>query len=126
MTAGDWIKKRRALEQAAAVGPWDVQEWEDFHGKKSWTIENVARFRGHLTDSIDLGEDGDTAAFIADVRTSLPLALDALEKVLALHQPEPFHDDPSTSFCDRCQRTAGIWPCETVATIESMVGGEQA
>ena len=41
----------------------------------------------------------------------------------ALHHPEPFHDDPSATFCAHCQRTAGVWPCPTAALLDP-TGGE--
>ena len=37
--------------------------------------------------------------------------------VEAIHRPEPFHDDPNSTFCANCQRTAGSWPCETAALL---------
>ena len=40
----------------------------------------------------------------------------------ALHRPEPFHDDPTATFCAHCQRTAGVWPCETAALLNPTEG----
>ena len=57
------------------------------------------------------------AALIADSRTSLPKALDALADVLELHTPERFHDHTEKEFCRCCQRTAGVYPCPTVAAV---------
>lgn len=34
-----------------------------------------------------------------------------------LHQPEPFHDEPTESFCKTCQRTSGVWPCGTAIAL---------
>ena len=40
----------------------------------------------------------------------------------ALHRPEPFHDDPTATFCAHCQRTAGVWPCPTAALLNPTEG----
>ena len=42
----------------------------------------------------------------------------ALERVKALHKPEPFYDEPSKQFCIVCQVTSGVWPCATIQAIE--------
>ena len=135
MTAVDWLKARRELEQAATEGPWEWDEPSDYDwpdGDQSLRApkardeggEGVLILYGWGYDASGIEARSEDRSFIADARTALPRALDALEKVLALHQPEAFHDDPSSSFCARCQRTAGIWPCETVDTIESALGIE--
>lgn len=64
------------------------------------------------------------AALIADARTSLPKALDALEAVLELHTPERFWDHPEKEFCRCCQRTAGVYPCLTITAITTALGAE--
>lgn len=45
-----------------------------------------------------------------------------LDAARALHSREEFEDSPGVFFCSRCQRTAGLWPCETVAVLDG--GGD--
>ena len=73
MSAAEWIAKRRELLDATTEGPWydmDGIDWE-------------ARVGGGGLEIADTGKVPD-AQFIADARTSLPRALDALEAVLGL------------------------------------------
>lgn len=43
--------------------------------------------------------------------------LTALRKIVELHRYEVFADDPGLGFCRHDQRTAGVWPCETVRFV---------
>lgn len=85
----DWIAKRRELEQAATEGPW-----------RRVTARGTTNHALHDACDVDIAidyegvwyEKGD-AEFIADARTSLPLALDVLEKVAKLHSPIAIYDE---------------------------------
>ena len=62
------------------------------------------------------------AALIADARTSLPAALDALEAVLALHSPDPAPRSwgVGAEVCSECSGDEfAPYPCPTVAAIEA-------
>ena len=113
-----WISDRRALIDAATEGPWwttrDMSPADVFAGYGS--ADDVAL-------ALDIERPAD-AALIADSRTSLPKALDALEAVLGLHTPERFEDHPEKEFCRCCQRTAGVYPCRTVTAITAALGIE--
>ena len=96
-----WIAERRELLDAATEGPWYDMEGIDWE----------ASVGGGGLEVADTGEASD-AALIADARTSLPRALDALEAVLAPHQ---LHEVPGGQrWCLHC---GGDWPCPTVAAI---------
>lgn len=124
MSAAEWIAEGRRLEQAATDGPW-VQEWDT--SDQWWTIHGqpnpakgdermVCPEVATLNHREDWTADGD---FIADARTRLPLALDALEAVLEPHQ---LHRVPGGQ--EWCLHCGGDWPCPTVTAIESALRGE--
>ena len=87
MNARDWIATRREIEQAATDGPWMSEwdtsdEWWTIHGQPNPTKGDdrmVCPEVATLQHSEDWTADVD---FITDTRTSLPLALDALDAVL--------------------------------------------
>ena len=82
MTAADWIKTRRELLDAATEGPWfqgrtgrRYESDRDVYSKREPDEENSHDIATYVWSTED-------AALIADARTSLPRALDALEAVL--------------------------------------------
>ena len=89
MNARDWVATRREIEQAATDGPWMSEwdtsdEWWTIHGQPNPTKGDermVCPEVATLQHSEDWTADVD---FITDTRTSLPLALDALDAVLDL------------------------------------------
>ena len=96
MTAADWIAEQRRIEQAATEGPWRaavVAQYVDDDGRE--------RGKGGIYPA---GPSGPPPLFvtpdwvtadaelIADARTALPKALDALEAVLALHRRVGIYD----------------------------------
>ena len=85
VTVAEWIARRRELTTEATVGPW---EWLAYGGGMQLVRRN-APYHDHniLKTTDDWPPYTQDAAFIADARTSLPLALDALEAVLALRPP---------------------------------------
>ena len=115
MTAADWITEGRRFEQAATKGPWiaatGAYAWDDDdEATHVWyhrpigdgTYEAIGRI---VDNTLDQTTPAD-AEFIADARTALPKALDALEAVLALW---PDTADP----CDCCVHV----DCEVVRAI---------
>ena len=72
---------------------------------------------------------GDDAEFIADARTRLPQALNALQAVLDLHKPEEYDGYPHGAdgvMCAVCLTEYGEYeeyPCPTVRAIMDAIGG---
>lgn len=62
-----------------------------------------------ITDLED-SRDGTTIVKLAEAEARIAEAA-------KLHQPEPFHDEPTESFCKTCQRTSGVWPCGTAIAL---------
>lgn len=129
MTAAEWIAKRRELLDAATEGPWD--HYRPHPNYRAYQVSQVPP-EGHLGECVSNCDDvqaAENAEFIADARTSLPRALDALEAVLAEH--ERGHFGPILGFrCRRCiTGSAGYAvpspsPCVTVTAIESALRGD--
>ena len=142
MTTADWIKHRRELLDDATETPWvTTADGAD-------TLSAGFNPDGHLCLYAGFGWDDD-AALIADARTSLPLALDALEAVLARHRPVSYaatancglvlyevcptchdkagvhpcgcwRDEDQIHVCADCKR---VWPCPTFEAIETALAG---
>ena len=128
MTTADWIKRRRELLDDATSGPWvTTADGAD-------TLSAGFNPDGHLCLYAGFGWDDD-AALIADARTSLPMALDALHGVLAKH----YEGDSSQGYAPNgdyvdlgpCCETCGTngeygvpWPCPTARAIATALGVE--
>ena len=87
MSAEEWITQRRELLNAATEGPWEAT-FGPRELARVWTThpddrEALAALTGFVEDC----DGGADAALIADTRTSLPRALDALEAVLTVVAP---------------------------------------
>ena len=107
MTTADWIKARRELLDDATDGPWATT------ADGSDTLSAGFNPDGYLCLYAGFGWDDD-AALIADARTSLPLALDAIEAVQRLHARD--HSIAS--------RIRGICPsCAAWSAIETALAG---
>lgn len=50
--------------------------------------------------------------------------LASLREIVGLHRYEAFHDVPDKGFCALDQRTAGMWPCETIKSVARALGVE--
>ena len=106
MTAADWIAEQRRIEQAATEGPWEVCE-EDWacisHGPDSvihgYYEGECSACGSSMLDKASVALDGEDAEFIAAARAALPNALDALEAVLALHQPVKIYAQADECGC---------------------------
>lgn len=129
MTAADWIAEQRRIEQAATEGPWRaavVARYVDDDGRE--------RGKGGIYPAGPSGPPplfvtpdwvAADAEFSADARTALPKALDALEKVLALHAGEHQHYSPFIgAMVVTCSACGEPTPCPTVRTITEALGVE--
>lgn len=116
MSAADWIAQRREVERCATSGPW--HQGRDGHRFEN-AREAFTRKDMHDPESYDVWPEAahpEDAAFVVDARTSLPLALDALEALLKGHRPVSFSfswRDGVTmhEVCETCQDKAGVHPC---------------
>ena len=116
MSAAEWIAKRRELLADATEGPW-AAEYSSLH--RDCVVPHDARSTREAVAQTRLLRAAGDAALIADARTSLPRALDALEAVLAPHQ---MHEVPGGQrWCLHC---GGDWPCPTVDAAETALRGE--
>ena len=121
----DWIAKRRGLLDAATAGPWELRSYRP----REYSVY-APRWPGIIAD---LGNGAEDATLIADARTSLPCALDALTAVLARHRLNREDDGDCQGYtssgygyldrwCVECSEQSGLeygtpWPCPTVAAI---------
>ena len=110
------LARIRAQADAATEGPWELLgDGEYVSGP------------GILVAPDDGGVTSADAEFIAAARTTVPALLDALEKVLELHQPVTdgmgFTEDgyggisPACSSCGTSDEYAVPYPCPTVEAI---------
>jgi len=138
--AEDWIAKRRELLAAATEGPWQWGEDRAGDVSLSWgdcgpNLETVKRGEVFSDGSQDAEtyvisawgydnwgitiEPGD-AEWIVDARVSFPLALDALDYVLQLHQSGDEINGGSDEDEGRYSCTGCCYdhPCPTRQAIE--------
>ena len=110
------LARIRAQADAATEGPWELLgDGEYVSGP------------GILVAPDDGGVTSADAEFIAAARTTVPALLDALEKVLELHQPVTdgmgFTEhgyggiSPACSSCGTSDEYAVPYPCPTVTAI---------
>ena len=120
MTAADWLAERRRIEQAASEGPWEHEGvgeiTQHFSLPEPATVVStdvacMAYCYGGSAAGVERDED---AEFIADARTALPKALDALEAVLKLHKPVAVYAQADECECGN----------EDHAIIESVQGDD--
>ena len=90
-----WLDQGKALAGQATEGPWEAYEDSDYQPAGCPPIIEHLVYAGAVeTPIIDWG-NGSTKAdaeFIADARTRLPQALNALQAVLDLHQPRTIYE----------------------------------
>ena len=105
----EWIAERRELLAAATEGPWDC--YRPHPNYRTYQVSSVAP-GGYLYDEVANCDDvlaTENAALIADARTSLPRALDALEAMLELAKghrafvTKRGRDDCICTICDMCR-----------------------
>ena len=109
MSAAEWIVQRRELLDAATEGPW----YQGREGRRYESDRDVYSEREpEHEDSHDIATyvwSAEDAALIADARTSLPRALDALEAAQGLAKghrdfvTKHGRDDCICTICDMCR-----------------------
>ena len=133
-TAADWITRRRELLDDATEAPWTP---EGVYGLVAPT--KIDGYTHPVERAEAIRQGAANAALIADTRTSLPLALDALDAVLAQHRPVSYaatancglvlyevcptcHDKARVHLhiCAECNKT---WPCATAEAIDTALAG---
>lgn len=111
-----WLDQGRALADQATEGPW--YPWDRGVG---WLIalsdsdDGEPRLPEGFRTDLGRGED---AAFIADARSRLPQAIDALQAVLNLHKRNIY------GSCTSCVQNR--YPCPTVRAVQNAIGGDDA
>ena len=121
-----WLDKGKALADQATQGPWEAFEDSDQHlAGCPPTIENLVYAGAVETPIIDWGNGStkEDAEFIADARTRLPLALDALQAVLDMHRPIWVD---GIEYCKHCVDFGGEYPCPTVRAIHDAIKETEA
>lgn len=129
-----WINEARVLVAGATEGGWFVtEEWEEQPDGCRTPIEYLVNSVNgdeipHFRDGFRRGD----AAFIADARTRLPQALDALQSVLDKHQDGGRSQgyveggygvmEHACTECGTLGEYGVEWPCRTVETIRDALG----
>lgn len=131
-----WLAEARTLADQATEGPWDAdgreitQHWQR---EEPWLtivgtqVGCIPYCYGGSGEGVERDED---AAFIADARTRLPQALDALQAVLKIHAPIDalnmrYRGGRAQQVCTGCGTDDGNWnhlPCPTVRAITDAIG----
>ena len=112
----DWIDKGKALTAESTEGPWEARMESPTMGGEVWTLRTAGQPGIKMVVSeYQFGEGN--AQFIADARTRLPQALNALQAVHDLHQPVKFFGHSATWL--RCTQGCPAWPCPTVQAIQN-------
>ena len=117
----DWLDEGKALTAESTEGPWEVRMGNPTMGGEVWTLRTGGQPGIKMAvNEYQFGEGN--SRFIADARTRLPQALDALQAVLDLHQPVKFFGHSATWL--RCTQGCSAWPCPTVQAIQTALGAE--
>lgn len=134
-----WLDQGKTLADQATEGPWEAfQDSDRQPAGCPPEIENLVYAGAVETPIIDWG-NGSTkpdAAFIADARTRLPQALNALQAILDLHQnllDVTILDELGRTIftrrkCSTCSPNGGynaVWPCPTVRAIHDALERQQ-
>ena len=132
----EWIDKGKALTDQATQGPWQTdgcevtQHWsrpEPWQTIVDTEVSCMDYCYGGSAKGVERYED---AEFIADARTRLPQALNALQAVMEIHKPFQAYADHGMDGeslhrfvlrCDGCEESGGIedYPCPTVRAIQT-------
>jgi hypothetical protein len=137
VNATDHLNAIRERINAATEGPWEVDADDARQIRTAGDGYWVASMRAIYNDE---GSDESVrisnAEFIAHARTDLPRLLDAVEKVLELHTPEPCEwchtQDPNgcehrPAWCEFCTVENIIvtaYPCATRKAITTALEGK--
>ena len=137
LSTTDELAAMRARVDEATDGPWSASgeyagSWEVTYTWRPGTeLEECSRVLD-VSDRFDAcGNQGD-AEFVAHARTDVPRLLDAVEAVLAMHEPVSRHLVNGGTFdeCSYCvDPQDNTWrldyPCPTVQAITSALGVTQ-
>ena len=133
-----WLDEARALADQATEGPWEAdgheitqhwsrpEPWQTIVGAE---VACMAYCYGGSAEGVESDKD---AAFIADARTRLPQALNAIQAVLDLHKPEEYDGYPHSPdgvMCAVCLTEYNEyeeWPCPTVRAIQNAIKEQDA
>lgn len=124
-----WLDQGRTFADQATEGPWFTSPFEHDPVWGSVVTGGVDEHDEDLSPCIEAGNRKD-AEFIADARTRLPRALDALQAVLDLHQPYTL-EEPAWTYCLGCLSPDDLsldgdaYPCPTVRAIQDAIGDPQ-
>ena len=121
-----WLDQGKALAGQATEGPWEAYADSNYQPAGCPPIIEHLVYAGAVEEPIIDWGNGSAKAdaeFIADARTRLPQALDALQAVLGLHQPTVFVGHSATWL--RCTEGCYTWPCPTVQEIQDAIGDSQ-
>ena len=120
------LNRIRKQAAAATEGPWEADGMEGTITSKTDGLVTDPKGPYLVVDGITMWAEPD-AEFIAAARTDVPALLDALEKVLELHQPVTdgmgFTEDgyggisPACGACGTSDEYAVPYPCPTVEAI---------
>lgn len=120
-----WIKARRELHAVATEGLWEAGETQHFHDG------SFHASYAEVEPGVAAGCSPEDAAAIADARTTLPAALNALGAVLALHAETTWCPTEKAHGCTVCADVEAVcdadsesWPCPTVRAIAEALGVE--
>ena len=110
-----WLDQGRTLTDQATEGPWEARSSEaTMNDRAEWKIGKYNR--PQALRSVMRGAD---AVFVADARTRLPQALDALQAVLDLHQPVVAYTTTGPVEC--CLKCEWDYPCGPRVEIEGAI-----
>lgn len=112
-----WLTEARTLTDQATEGPW-IAEFSRETG--DCVIPHDAQSTREAVATTRLLHAPADAAFIADARTRLPQALDALQAVLDMHKPVEFVGHSATWL--RCTQGCPTWPCPTRRAVQAAIG----
>lgn len=108
MTGVD-VEHTKALDAAAAPGPWHTEPSKHVSGR--YVIDTESRTIMHVTGPVHSPAD---AEFIAHARTAVPALVAAVERVQALHTP--WTNPIGELWCLECTRR---YPCPTRRALET-------
>ena len=110
-----WIDKGKALTAESTDGPWEARMENPAMGGEVWTLRTVGKPGIKMVvNEYQFGQGN--AEFIADARTRLPQALNALQAVLDMHR-RIWVD--GIEYCKHCVDFGGEYPCPTVRAIQT-------
>lgn len=131
-----WLDKGKRRMELISSGPWELREIER-HGRITTQVHvsfdyGDLEIQGPRTVIDDEFIEGNNARFIADARTRLPQAVNALQEVLDMHVAPEWvkvqrSNDGSRDICQECttEDTLIMYPCRTVRAIQDAIGEQR-